>query len=216
MLNGSLTKVMCCVLAIVFPLSAFAAETNAALVQAAGTTSVNGRAVTSTSAVYPGDTIQTGANSSAIISIKGSTVRLGGNSAAVYGKDAVEISNGAARVTTSKQLPLRYQTLTITPADRANTEMFVGEEAGDYVIAALHNPLSITDGKHTVVLPAGKSIKKPVNAGKGLPPGVVHSFVAIPGWAIGLIAAGAIGGAMGGLAAAGTFDEKKQTSPSQP
>ena len=114
---------ICWVMLALFPLSLSAADTNAAMLYAKGTTWVNGGAVTDSSAVFPGDLVQTKDNSMANINASGSNVMVLADSLVTYNGGGVSLDHGSVSVKTSRGLRTTADDLTVSrlPSPRRNS-----------------------------------------------------------------------------------------------
>lgn len=72
--------------------------TNAAMVIVIGEVSVNGNALTRSSAIFDGDRIRTGASAALVLHVRGSSIRIGPTSELRYRGTALEFFSGTAEV----------------------------------------------------------------------------------------------------------------------
>jgi hypothetical protein len=129
-----------------------AADTSAAIVYARGTAWVNGAAIPRSSAIFPGDMVQTKADTLANINLQGSSVAVAPDSLIKFEGDAVLIEHGGVTVGTSKTLATHVGDITITPATANWTEFQVADVDGTVKIMARKGDVIVTDtsGKTTV------------------------------------------------------------------
>lgn len=162
MRTSSFRKGLC--LALMFlmaaPVPLLAADTNAAMVYARGTAWVNGTSVPRSSAVFPGDLVQTRSDSSANISTPGSNVVVLSDSLIKYETNAVELEHGAVTVGTSKNMATRVGNVTITPATSQWTEFQVADVDGTVQILARKGDVTISDQEGTTTLPQGQQTRR--------------------------------------------------------
>jgi hypothetical protein len=192
------------------------ASTNGAMLIGAGKVQVNGTATSGTYTVFPGDQIQTAADSSAMVKSPVAVVSIASESAIQYQGNSVTFEHGSVTVTAPKGADAHFGKLVISanPAHPARFQM-VSLNGVDR-IAALEGSLSITDGIHKTTLDAGymmTTVAEPP-ASPSSPSSnrkAPAAQVGIPGWAIVTITAGALGGVLGGLAVSGAFTSA--TSP---
>jgi len=231
---GSCRRAWSAALLIIVPWTLAGAETKA-LLYASGNVTLEGVAVPRSATVFAGENIQTSKDASAMIVNGQSTIRLAADSSVVYRSDAVRLERGAAVIVTRKAATGgRVAGLSVSPASADQTRFALVNQKGATAIAsiaALQGSVRISDGAHTVVLLPGQALTRNL---AGAPEGSANSVAAtsgqaspsqapapaaagagIPGWAITLILAGAVGGIVGGLAAAGQF-ETAPASPSKP
>jgi|SRR5579859_7832993 len=192
------------------------ASTNGAMLIGAGKVQVNGTATSGTYTVFPGDQIQTAADSSAMVKSPVAVVSIASESAIQYQGNSVTFEHGNVTVSAPKGADAHFGALVISanPAHPARFQMV--RVNGVDRIAALEGSLSITDGIHKTTLDAGymmttvaeppSSPSSPSSSRKA-----AAAQVGIPGWAIVAITAGALGGVLGGLAVSGAFTSA--TSP---
>ncbi len=138
------------------PVSLFAADTNAAMVYARGTAWVNGAAVPRSSAIFPGDLVQTKSDSIANINLQGSTVAVQPDSLVKFEGNAVLVEHGGITISTSKSLATHVGDITIAPASETWTEFQVADVDGTVKITAHKGDLTVSDDAGKTTLPAGQ------------------------------------------------------------
>jgi hypothetical protein len=152
-----LGNILCGMLLAVSPLSLRAADSSgAAMLYAKGTAWINGGAVPGSSAIFPGDLVQTNPSSMANINASGSSVMILPDSLVKFEGGAVAIDHGGVNVATGKSLETHADNLTITPASSAWTEFQVNDMDGQVQIVARKGDLNISDGSETTTLPQGQ------------------------------------------------------------
>jgi hypothetical protein len=152
-----LVRVMSCVMAVVFPLSAMWADTGAAMLYSNGSALVNGQKVERTSAVFAGDRVEAPTGSNVALTMPGSTVMAPANTSLVVGDNRVDVLCGSALVATRKGLAVQVSNLTITPAE-AEARYEINHSATYLVVAAREGTLRITDGSRAMVLEVGETL----------------------------------------------------------
>jgi hypothetical protein len=186
-------KALCCMMTVllVLPVSLFAADTNAAMVYARGPAWVNGASIPRSSALFPGDLVQTKADSVANINILGSSVTVLSDSLIKFEGSSLEVEHGGVTVATSKSLATRLGDVTVTPASGNWTEFQVADVDGTVKIMARKGDVTISDESGTSTLPAGQETtrdesqksKKKKRTGGGATPaaqgGILDSRMAI-------------------------------------
>lgn len=150
---------LCWVMACVFPVSLVAADSNAAMLTAAGAVKVNGSVVPSSYTVFAGDQIATGTNASVSLLTKGASIGLPADSAITYGGRQVEITYGGVVIdaTAASGMKARIGNLSATPAG-AKARFQMTSANGKLALAALDGALTVTDGVHTATLRAGQML----------------------------------------------------------
>lgn len=169
---------LCCamILQMAVPVSLFAADTNAAMVYARGTAWVNGANLPRSSALFPGDLVQTKSDSAANINAAGSSVTVFPDSLIKFEGTSVEVEHGGVSVTTSKNLATRIGDVTVAPVSGDWTEFQVSDVDGTVKIMARKGDLAVSDESGTSTLPAGQettrdeSQKKQKKRAAGAPP----------------------------------------------
>lgn len=155
-------KALCCILTmlLVLPFSLFAADTNAAMVYARGTAWVNGAAIPRSSALFPGDLVQTKSDSVANINLLGSSVTVLSDSLIKFEGTSLEVEHGAITIATSKSLATHVGDVKITPSSGEWTEFQVADVDGTVKIMARKGDLTIADESGTSTLPAGQETSR--------------------------------------------------------
>jgi len=139
-----------------FPASLMASESGGAMMYVKGTAWVNGSGVVQSSAVFPGDLVQTKPASLAKINASGSSVSVLSDTTMKYESNAVSLDRGSVAVATSKGLSTHAGEITVTPAANSWTEFEVHDVDGKVQILANKGDLSISDASGTVTLPEGQ------------------------------------------------------------
>jgi hypothetical protein len=146
-------------LLLTFPLAQLAAQTNNPMLYPKGEVSINGKKTARATAVFSGDVVKTGADSSASLAALGSTMLVSPNSVFTYRSNAVDVDCGGMLVTTVvKRMAAKVANLSITPAsDVAKYE--ITRSAETLEIASREGSIGISDGTQTTVLDPGKVIR---------------------------------------------------------
>jgi len=156
MARSALTYVMCCLLAVAFPLQGFGGETASAMLYTIGSAWVNGAEVPKTVAMFAGDLLQTRADSTASIQSNGSNVTVMADSLVKFEGPAVEIEHGGVRVTTSRGMAARAGDVTVKPAANSWTEFQVVDVDGRVQIAANKGDVTVQDDQGTTTVAQGQ------------------------------------------------------------
>lgn len=149
-------KILSCMMAVIFPAALFAADQAAAMLYSHGTALLNGSAITSSSAIFSGDLVQTSADSVANINATGSTVLVLNDSLVQYEGRAVKLEHGGVTISTSKLLATRAGGVTVSPASGVWTEFEVRDVDGRVQIAARKGDLTIGDDTGASTLSQGQ------------------------------------------------------------
>ena len=140
-----------------------ASDTAAAMLYAQGTTWLNGPAVPHSSAIFPGDIVQTKNDALANINAPGSNVVVLPNSVLKYEGSAISIERGGVTVGTSKQVNTQVNTnvgeITGRPAALQQAEFEVTDKGSVVQIIARRGNLSINDGADTTRIVQGNKLR---------------------------------------------------------
>jgi hypothetical protein len=139
---GRTSRALCWMLMLTLPLSLSAADLSAVMVQAKGTVMLNGKAGPASVAAFPGDRLETRADSQAMLTRKGATVLLAANSAMTLGSDDLKLHSGSVVVATREGATVN--SYTVAPQGEHAARFLVNEEDGVLKIAALENSIVIT------------------------------------------------------------------------
>jgi hypothetical protein len=163
-----LFKFFALMLAICFLASTIAAETPVAMLYATGNFALNGSAGPRSSAIMPGDQIQTREGSSVNISSSGNNVLIGPNSSVTYESGAIQFHQGSALITTANSMAAEVQGVRVTPAQPAGTYRITRE--GDQVrIAAIKGALVLREGGVTRTVAEGRAALMPEPVPQAVP-----------------------------------------------
>ena len=158
-------RMVSCVLLFLFPISIFAADSNAAMLYTNGAAWVNGSHVPrASSAIFSGDLLQTRPDSVANINQSGSSITVLSDSMVEYQGTAVQIEHGGVTVSTSKQVAAVAGDVKVKPVSASWTEFNVVDTDGTVRIAARKGDLTITDGKETFTLQQGQETTRDESA----------------------------------------------------
>jgi len=127
-------------------------------VQAQGTVTVNGKAVSDTATLFPGDKIQTSAASTATLSSQGVMVQMGPDTTAVFSDHALDLGCGSATVVTSAGTWVRVAGISVSPASPNTTRIEVSQIGGAIKITARDNWAVVNDGNLRQTLAPRQSV----------------------------------------------------------
>ncbi len=156
MYASMLRNIFCWTMIAVFPASLMAADSGAAMLYAKGTAWLNGANVPRSSAIFPGDLVQTKPQALANINAPGSSVMILSDSLVKFEENAVSIEHGSVTVATSKGMSTRAGEVTVAPASSVWTEFEVTDVNGRVQIVARKGDVSVSDGAQTSTLPQGQ------------------------------------------------------------
>ena len=157
-MSAWMRKGMCCTLVALsaLPASLVADPPHAAMLYARGSTWVNGSAILRTTAIFPGDLIQTKASSAADINMKGTAATVLPNSLVQFTGETIEVQHGGVALLTSNKIGAQIGDVTVQPAAANWSEFWVGEADGKVTIMARKGDLTIIDDSGTTTLSAGQ------------------------------------------------------------
>ena len=160
-MRESLVKYWAWILVVALPASMLMADATSAMLRASGSVSVNGSPIEQATAVFPGDRVQTGANSIATLTNEGSSVTIPGNSSLVFSKSFVNVLCGTAMVTTHRGMSVRVSNLLVQPARGEQARFQVTQKEGELQIIAREGTLAIDNGAATSSLAPGRMLTAP-------------------------------------------------------
>ena len=130
-----------------------------AMLYVSGSTTVNGTAAPLSSAVFPGDTIQTRSSSQADINASGASVTIFENSSVKFETNRVSIDHGSASIATTKQtMAAKVGLVTVTPTSSSWTSFQVTHVNGAVQIMATKGDVNIRGAKEAETLLQGQSV----------------------------------------------------------
>ena len=148
--------VLCWMMIVFVPASLMAADSGVGMVRPYGTAWLNGAAVEQSSAIFPGDLVQTSSASAMKIRSSGSSVTVLPDSLVKFEGGAVSVEHGGVKLATSKSMVARAGIVTATPASSARTEFELTDVDGTVQIVALKGDLQISNGSVTTTLSEGE------------------------------------------------------------
>jgi hypothetical protein len=212
------------VLALVMSGAVLLADSNNAMLYATGAVAVNGVAANRSAALFPGDKVQTAAQSGGTITTPGSTIVLAPNSSLVYEGKALELAAGVVEVNTTRGMGAHAAYFTVAPAANQTAKFQVASKDGKITVAAERGAVVLSDGNDSVVVqegttqtadqqvtPASKKDKK--KAGGMVPPSAASQGVGGASKTL-LVGAALVGLGVGTAAALATTGPP--ASPSRP
>jgi hypothetical protein len=156
MRTALLQKVLSCIMVVVVPAALFAADSSLAMVYSNGTARLNGSSLPRSSALFPGDLVQTTTDSIAKINVVGSSLMVLSDSLVQFEGNAVKLEHGGVAVTTSKAMATRAGQVTVTPSASVWTQFNVQNVDGQIQVTAQKGDLTVSDGAGTTTLAQGQ------------------------------------------------------------
>jgi len=151
-----LQNVICWVMIAVTPAALFAADSGGAMLYGRGPVWLNGKPLPRSSAVFPGDLIQTQPESLATLDAPGSGVIVLPDSLVKFEANAVSIEHGSVSVATSHGMVAMAREVTVTPASNKWTEFEVADTNGTVQVIASKGEVNVNCGKGTATLSEGE------------------------------------------------------------
>ena len=149
-------KILSCIMLVIVPSAVFAADAGAAMLYSNGPAWLNGSKFPKSSAIFPGDLVQTGAGVMAKINAAGTSLLVLSDSLVQFDGSTVNLNHGGVTVSTSKTMAARAGHVTVTPATSAWTQFEVTSVDGRVLIAARKGDLTIDDASKTTTLAEGQ------------------------------------------------------------
>jgi hypothetical protein len=138
---------LCWAMLVVVPVSllgqAAPGQTGGAILHTQGGVWVNGYEARDSSAVFPGDLLETKPGSSASLSLDGSTVLVQPESVAKLQTNLLELDHGSVFVGTSKSFRVRVNCITVVPVLNEWTQYEVNNLNGTVQVAARKNDVNV-------------------------------------------------------------------------
>jgi hypothetical protein len=129
---------------VLCPLSLMAADTGAAVVHCKGGVWVNGAEVADSTAIFPGDLLETKPGSVANLDAEGSSVLIQPESVVKFQGNSLGLEHGSVSVGTSTSMSVRVNCIKVEPASKNRTQFDVADVSGTVQVAARKDDVSIT------------------------------------------------------------------------
>jgi hypothetical protein len=151
--------VICWALIALFPMPGFATDSDAAMLYTKGTAYLNGGEAPASSAIFPGDIVQTQTQSFVNINASGSNAMIYPESVVKFEGKTISLEHGRINVVTSQAMAVRAGDVIVTPASSAGGEYEVEDLDCSVKITAKRGDVIIDDGSATT-LPQGQDTKR--------------------------------------------------------
>jgi hypothetical protein len=135
---------LCWVMALLCPLSLLAADTGGAVVHSNGGVSVNGTEVADSTAIFPGDVLETKPGFVANLDAEGSSVLIQPESIVKFQANSLNLEHGSVSVGTSTRMSVHANCIKIEPVSNERTQFEVADLSGIVQVAAKKNDVNIT------------------------------------------------------------------------
>lgn len=167
MMSGSgcllvVRRIVVLALVCALALPAEAQQTFSGVVQGKGGVTVNDKPVTNSMAVGEGDTVATGADGNAVVSVRGSSVTLPPDSAARFSGNSIQLTQGKALVSTARKLSAKAGSNSVSLSASGRYDLSI---VGDVLhIAATRGAVKVETGKAVITLIEGRMVAVPLNS----------------------------------------------------
>src|SRR5882724_1533394 len=154
---SNLRTIFCWLLLAVMPAALLGANSGAAMLYAQGIAWLNGASVPRTSAVFPGDLVQTKTDAVVHINAAGSSVMVLSDSLVKYEGNTLSLEHGTVTVATTKGMSIRAGEVSVEPAQPNNqTQYEIRDVNGTVEIKAREGDLRVSNGTETTTVAQGE------------------------------------------------------------
>ncbi len=140
----ALRNFLCWAMAMLCPLSLLAADTGAAVVHSKGGVWVNGAEVADSTAIFPGDVVETKPGSVANLDAEGSSVLIQPESVVKLQVNSLSLEHGSVSVGTSTSMSVHVNCIKVEPSSNERTQYDVADLSGAVQVAARKGDVNIT------------------------------------------------------------------------
>jgi len=138
-----LRNLICWVLSVISPLSLMAADTGSAILHSNGGVWINGSEAPDSTAVVPGDLLETKPGSVANLGTDGSAVLIQPESVVKFNGDSLTLEHGSVSVGTSKSMSVHIDCIRVVPVSNEWTQYDVTDVNGTVQAAARKKDVNI-------------------------------------------------------------------------
>jgi hypothetical protein len=131
-------------MAVLCPLSLLAADTGGAVLHSKGGVWVNGAEIADSTAIFPGDVLETKSGSVANLDAEGSSILIQPESIVKFQSNSLSLEHGSVSVGTSTGMSVHVNCIKIGPISNDRTQYDVTDLSGTVQIAAHKNDVNIT------------------------------------------------------------------------
>lgn len=203
---------LCCIMAFLVPVSPLLAQNapagDRAVVTPTGMVTINGELTTKTSTLLGDETISTGPDSAAHVTLAGSNTLLSAGTIASFSRASIRLKSGAIKITTNTGTAAQVGEMKFAPADTGALTTFEVQKNGcETTVIARTGRVSLPDGK---ILEQGRSF---THFDEGCGPATAQAHrIPVAYWVIGGAAAAGGGAGIALLNSGG----KTPVSPARP
>lgn len=207
----TLALLLCCCLS---PAMLLAQEAGAMLYPT-GQVTVNGHPAANSTALFPGDKVQTGPDSAASITANGGSAQIGADSSVIWQPQAIQFQAGSLTVVAQAPWQVHIAAMTVSLGAEA-TKVEVTQREDVALIKLLSGSATLTEGGQTTALKVDFTVARPNPAGNAPGPVAVAKHKSNVGIILLVVGAGAAAGAGLGLRGKGSSTTPQPISPSVP
>jgi hypothetical protein len=142
---SALRHFLCWMLAALCPLSLSAADTGSALLHSEGGVWINGFEISGTTAVFPGDLLETKPGFVANLDAEGSSVLIQPESIVKFEGNFLSLEHGSVSVATSTSMGVHVDCIKVEPVSIQQTQFDVTNVNNTVQVAARKNDVNITE-----------------------------------------------------------------------
>ena len=150
---------------VLFPLSLLAADTGGAIVHSKGGVFVNGAEVADSSAVFPGDLLETKPGFVANLDAEGSSVLIQGESLVKFQENSLILEHGSVSVGTSTSMSVIMNCMKVEPLSNERTQ---------YDVADISRAVKVSAGKNDVKITQAVTLRKTTAPSSSSQAAIVH------------------------------------------
>ena len=206
----TLILLLCCSLS---PVLLLAQEAGAVLFPA-GQVTVNGNPVANSTAVFPGDKVQSGADSSANILAKGASAQMAAHSSLTWQPQALQFQDGSLTVVAQAPWQVHIGAMTVSlGAELTKIEVTQREDVA--LIKLLKGSATLSEGGQTTALKVDFTVARPNPAGEAAVPAAAAKHSSHTGVIV-VVVAGAAAAGIGLGARGGGSSAPRPVTPSVP
>jgi hypothetical protein len=177
---------LCWIMVVLCPLTLMAADTGSAVLHSEGGVWINGFEISGTTAVFPGDLLETKPGFAANLDAEGSSILIQPESIVKFEGNFLNLEHGGVSVGTSTSMGVHVNCIKVEPVSTAQTQFDVTNVSNTVQVAARKNDVNIIESSilhkaspqrgpsHSATVREGQQATRDESAacGAGLPPGV--------------------------------------------
>ncbi len=155
---STLRSCLCWALSVFLPLSLLAADAGlSAMLHSKGGVWINGAESPDSTAVFPGDSLETKTGSVANLDVDGSSVLIQPESLLKFNGDSLTLEHGTVLVATSKSMSVHVNCIKVVPVSDAWTQYQVTDLNGTVHVSAVKSDVNISGSMRGARQPANST-----------------------------------------------------------